>query len=281
MISVRELLKWGHEALFLTSGSARLDAELLLSYVLKKPVTFLLAHDDSMVGIWSVWKYKRLIHQRKKGVPVAYLIGHKEFFGLDFKVNRHVLIPRPDTEILVECVISYFKSGVRDFILLDIGTGSGCIPIAVCKHVDGLKAIAADISRQALKMAVRNAERYGLCRRIQFIKSDLLNNIDLKKLEGKTVIVTANLPYIPKQFQVSPELHYEPSISLYGGDDGIEVYRRLADQLNPLRPRVIFFELFEEQIAILKTHLPDYRLKYVETMSGKARALVMERVSVQ
>ena len=111
-MKIKEAVKWGHETLILTSDSARLDAELLLSYVLKKPATFLLAHDETDVGFWQLWKYKRLIEKRKRGVPVAYLIGHKEFFFLDFEVNRHVLVPRPDTEILVEVVIEYLQ-GLR------------------------------------------------------------------------------------------------------------------------------------------------------------------------
>ncbi len=300
---IKDVLKWGHETLLLTSDSARLDAEVVLAHVLKKPTTFLLSHNDSEVGFWSLWRYKRLIERRKKGEPVAYLVGHKEFFCLDLAVNRHVLVPRPDTEILVGCVISYFKSearnskhekrcsksdtpsknirisnfGFRDFMLLDIGTGSGCIPIAVCKNVEGLKAMATDISSKALSIARKNVKKHGLMRRIQLVKSDLLEGVDLGKIKGKNLIVTANLPYIPVNFQVSPELAYEPSISLYGGDDGADVYRKLTEQLKEIKPRVIFFELFEEQIAILKPHLPDYRLKYVENMSGNARVLCMER----
>lgn len=287
---IKDVLKWGHETLFLTSDTARLDVELLLAHVLKKPASFLLAHDESEVGFWNLWSYKRLVERRKKGEPVAYLIGHKEFFCLDLLVNRHVLVPRPDTEILVECVISYLKTenrsdlkvrsskfDFRDFILLDVGTGSGCIPIAVCKNVEGLKAVATDLSRKALGVAKKNVKKHHLKSRIQLVKSDLLKGLDLKKFEGKQLIVTANLPYIPVDFQVSPELAYEPSISLYGGEDGAEVYRRLTEQLKDLKPRIFFFELFEEQIAILKTHLPDYQLKYVENMSGNARVLVMER----
>ncbi len=277
---IKDALKWGHETLLLTSDSARLDAEVLLAYVLKKPASFLLSHDDSEVGFWSLWRYKRLIERRKKGEPVAYLVGHKEFFCLDLAVNRHVLVPRPDTEILVDCTIQYLRSQISDLrstVLLDIGTGSGCIPIAVCKNVEGLKVVATDISSKALSVARKNVKKHGLLRRIQLVKSDLLDNVDLGKFKGKNLIVTANLPYIPKDFQVSPELTYEPSISLYGGDDGADVYRKLTEQLKEIKPRVIFFELFEEQIAILKTHLPDYRLKYVENMSGNARVLCMER----
>ena len=294
-MKISDALKWGHETLLLTSDSARLDAEVLLAHVLKKSTTFLLSHDEHKICSIKLWQYKRLIHKRKKGIPVAYLTGHKEFFFLDFEVNRHVMVPRPDTEILVESVIEYIRlinkttegaihksrrRGLRSspsVVLLDIGTGSGCIPISVCKNVKNLKAIATDVCKKALRVAKKNIKKHKLQSRITLIKSDLLEKVPLELFGDREVIVTANLPYIPAQFQVSPELKYEPSISLYGGEDGMDVYKRLVDQLKDIKPRTIFLELFEFQIAILKTKLPDYRLKYIKNMSGEARVLVMER----
>lgn len=304
MMIIKEALKFGHETLLLTSESARLDAEVLLSALLKKPVTFLLAHDDRSVGFFELWRYKRLIEKRKKGIPVAYLTGHKEFFMLDFDVNRHVMIPRPDTEFLVEAVIEYLKKNVlsdtsgkrsttatgkrnttvdsvghveRNSLLLDIGTGSACIPVAVLKNVEGVSAIAVDRCGAALRVARRNIKKHRLQSRIKLFRSDLLEKVPIRLLRDSEVIVTANLPYIPADYQVSPELKYEPSIALFGGKDGMDVYRRLVVQLMTIQPRAIFFELFEHQIAILKTALPDYHLKYVKDMSGEARVLCMER----
>ncbi len=120
-------------------------------------------------------------------------------------------------------------------------------------------------------------KKHKLTSRITLVLSDLLKNVPPELLEDREVIVTANLPYIPADFQISPELKYEPHISLYGGADGMDVYRRLIEQLEKIKPRAIFFELFESQIAILKTKLPDYHLKYVKNMSGEARTLVLER----
>jgi len=279
---IKEALKWGHEQLFLTSSSARLDAEILLSHILKKPVTFLLAHDEHKICTIKWWLYQRVIRKRKQGMPVAYLTGHKEFYFLDFEVNRTVLVPRPDTETLVECVIEYINQRYDDtttrrydILLLDIGTGSGCIPISVCKNVDGLTAVATDISRKALKVARKNIKKHGLSNRINLIHSDLLKNVSPELLQGREVIVTANLPYIPIGYQISPELKYEPQISLFGGTDGLSLYKKIVQQLDLIKPKAIFFELFEDQIAILKTKLPDYKLKYIKNMSGKARVLVM------
>ena len=182
-------------------------------------------------------------------------------------------MPRADSTLLAHQVKRYAKGDV-----LDIGTGSACIPVSVCKNVKGLKAIATDVSSSALRVAKRNVKRHKLTSRITLVLSDLLKNIPPEWFEGNEVIVTANLPYIPADFQVSPELKYEPPISLYGGADGADVYLRLTEQLEKIKPRAIFFELFESQIAILKTKLPDYRLKYVKDMSGEARTLVLERV---
>jgi len=294
-MQIKEALKWGHEQLFLTSPSARLDAEILLSYILKKPTTFLLAHDEHKICSIKLWLYKRAIRKRKQGMPVAYLTGHKEFYFLDFKVNRNVLVPRPDTETLVECVIEYIRhtksatpssrhlykksqiTNHKSQILLDIGTGSGCIPISVCKNVEGLIAVATDISQNALRVARWNIKKYGLEGRIRLIHSDLLKNVLPELFDEREVIVTANLPYIPTDYQISPELKYEPQISLFGGNDGMDLYKKIVQQLIPIKPKAIFFELFEDQIAILKTCLPDYQLKYIKNMSGKARVLVMER----
>ena len=281
-MQIKEALKWGHEQLLLASSTARLDAEILLSHILKKPTTFLLSHDEHKICSLKLWLYKRLIRKRKQGMPVAYLTGHKEFYFLDFDVNQNVLIPRPDTEILVECVIEYIRNSggatpSSRLLLLDIGTGSACIPISVCKNVDGLTAVATDISRKALKVARKNINKHGLNNRIKLIHSDLLKNVTSQLFEGRKVIVTANLPYIPTNYQISLELKYEPQISLFGGEDGLDLYKKIVQQLTTIKPKAIFFELFEDQIAILKTHMPDYKLKYIKNMSGKARVLVMER----
>jgi len=281
-MKIKNALLWGHEVLTPSSDSARLDAELLLAHVLRKPVTFLLAHDDHELGFFKLWRYKRLVEKRKAGWPVAYLTGHKEFYFLDLFVNRHVLVPRPDTEILVEAVIDYLRAVKtrKSLLLLDVGTGSGCIPIAVLKNAERVKAIATDISSAALGVAKRNVRKYAVQDRIQLFKSDLLGALPAKLFKGREVIVTANLPYIPSNFSVHPSTKFEPDISLYGGKDGLDVYKRLMDQLKFIKPKAVFLELFEFQTAILATRLKGYELKYVKTMSGQARLMMMERVEV-
>lgn len=285
-MQIKEVLQWGYEKLNSTSDSARLDAEVILAYVLNKPVTFLLAHDDKNIGLKNLEKYKKLIEKRKKGIPVAYLTNRKEFFFLDFFVDEHVLIPRPDTEILVESVIEYlnklrgsiFDFRFSKFLLLDVGTGSGCIPISVLKNVEGITAIAADVCKNALKVAAKNVKKHGLESRIKLIQSDLLKSIPEKPIKDKKVILTANLPYIPNGFKVSRELKYEPQISLYGGDDGMDIYSKLMEQVRSIKPIAMFLELFDSQIPAVEKRLTDYRIKHIQDMSGKARLLAIEKI---
>jgi len=282
-VKIKEILHWGHEQLVLTSESARLDAEVLLAHVLKKPLTFLLAHDETEIGYFALRKYHRLIRQRKEGMPVAYLTGHREFYGLDFEVNKHVLVPRPDTETLVECVIDYIKRNDEttkrrnDILLLDVGTGSACIPISILKNVPDLRAVATEISGSAMGVAKRNIKKHGLSGRIKLFSSDLLKSVPRELFEDREVVVTANLPYIPKQFAVHPSTKFEPGIALYGGDDGLDIYKRLVDELRDINPRAMFFECFEFQVATLADKIRGYELKTVRDMSGKAKMMMLER----
>ncbi len=296
-MKIKDILKWGHQTLLLSSSSARLDAEVLLSHILRQPVTFLLAHDETEIGWWKLWRYRRFIAKRKEGMPVAYLTGHKEFYFLDFEVNSSVLVPRPDTEILTEAAIDYINSRCHserseespenrqilrrfapqnDIMLLDVGTGSGCIAISALKNIEGLTAIATDISRSALRVAKRNAHRHGVADRIEFIHSDLLEKVLVERLKKYDVVVTANLPYVPKNFPVNPDTKFEPDSSLYGGLDGMDVYKRLMEQLKTFQPRAIFLECFDFQKAILVAHMPGYNLKHTQAMTGQARMLFFE-----
>ncbi len=291
-MTIQEAILWGFEQLTPSSDSPRVDAELLLSHVLKKSTTFLFTHNKELLSFFSHWKYRRVIQKRRQGIPVAYLVGHKEFYMLDFKVNRHVLVPRPDTETLVDCVIEYLKSEIRNpksenfrasnfefrnWILMDVGTGSGCIPISILKNIPNLRAIGTDISFRALRVAKANARKHHVADRFQLVWSDLLESIDPTEFDDSEIILTANLPYLPDKMEVKPELTFEPSISLYGGSDGMNVYRRLMSQVETLRPKAIFLELFEWQIALLQSQFPGYELKYAKTMSGDARCLMLER----
>ena len=272
-MTIKELIETGHRKL-IQFDSARLDAELLLSHVLGKPVTYLLAYNEKPVSFLKQWEYLLLVAKRRKGIPAAYLLGHKEFYNLDFQVNKHVLVPRPDTETLVESVIEYLSPGD---LLLDIGTGSGCIPISVLKNVHDIKAVATDISYAALKVAKLNIETHHLSGRIQVFQSDLLKNIPPEVLEDRNLVVTANLPYVPKGYEVNIETTFEPQIALWGGDDGLDIFKRLLEVLLPLRPKAMFFECFGFQKAMLAEHAEGYELRHFKSPTGGAGVMVLEK----
>lgn len=273
-MNIRQLIDWGTSEL-ISLDSLKLDSELLLGHALGKDREYLMAHDEQKVGLWNQNKFRKLIAKRKNGMPVAYMTGFKEFYGIDIKVNKHCLVPRPDTEILVASVIKYLKPGD---LLLDVGTGSGCIPIAVLKNVEEVNAVATDISKSALGVAADNVKWLGLGNRITLIKSDLLEHVPLELFEGKDLVVSSNLPYIPEDYRISVETQYEPSVALYGGTDGLEIYKKLLDQLAEVRPKAMFLECYEFQKAILSEYLPGYKLKFCENALGEARILMLERV---
>ena len=301
---IKDALIWGAEELLMGSDSARLDAEILLSYITKRPITSLIAHDEEEVGFIASLRYKLLILKRKKGIPIAYITGNKEFFSLDLKVTPSVLVPRPDTEILVEAVIDFInqlritsdelqnqlqitsdelrvksQTSNSKLIILDVGTGSGCIPIAICKEVPGITAVATDVSSKALKVARYNIAKHKLKSRIELVKSNLLSSISTDKFKDSELIVTANLPYIPTDFTIYKETKFEPSIALYGGKDGVDIYLDLLKQLEPLKPKAIFLELFEFQIAHLENHMEGYEMIVNKPMTGDARVVGLSKKS--
>lgn len=274
-MTIKELIDFGHREL-ITFDSARLDSELLLSDILNKPFTYIFSHNEQSVGFFHQFFYKYLISRRKKGIPMAYLRGHKEFYGLDFVINRDVLVPRPNTEELVEAVIHYVSP---NDLLIDVGTGSGCIPISVLKHVEGLRAVATDVSAAALRVARKNAGIHGVESRIQFFQSDLLKAVPPEVLEDRELVVTANLPYVPKDYAVNIETTFEPQMALWGGEDGMDLYRRLLEELISLKPRAMFFECFDFQKAILANHAPGYELMQMRNYSKGAGVMALIRLA--
>jgi release factor glutamine methyltransferase len=274
----------------------------------------LLAHDEQELTPEQEKEYRRLIEQRQNGMPVAYLMGKKEFYGLEFEVNEAVLIPRPDTEILVEMVLEHLKPQIQnfkfqrvghseqslrseeslesslsysssdqqdflefgtfnlEFTLVDVGTGTGCIPIAALKNRPHLKAVALETSPQAMEVAKRNADQIGVTDRLELIESDLLSHLPPNLIENNPWILTANLPYIPQDWAKHPSTKFEPDIALFGGQEGVELYRQLAKQIEALKnkPEALFLECFEFQIHQIEDFLPSYHLVETRKMTGEA-----------
>ena len=202
-------------------GSARLDAEVLLAKVLGTTRVALYTGFDKPLHEKELAAYRELIRRRLAGEPVAYLVGEQEFWSLPLAVDSRVLVPRRDTETLVEAALRLAPGARR---LADIGTGSGAIVLALLKELPEATAIAVDASEDALAVARGNAERHGLAGRVTFVRGDLT-----APLEGGFDLVVSNPPYVPRGdlAGLAPEVRREPRAALDGGPDGLDLLRRL------------------------------------------------------
>ncbi|VBB06543.1 n-6 adenine-specific dna methylases signature [Lucifera butyrica] len=205
-------------------SNPRLDAEVLLSHILGKSRLHLYVNFDQPLEARELAAFREVVKKRAQRVPVAYITGYKEFMGLDFIVNPHVLIPRPDTEILAEYAASRLAQTVNPCIA-DIGTGSGAILISLLHKLAAAAGIAVDISGDALKVAQQNAVRHGVESRLQCKQGDLFAPLDGQTFDA----VVANPPYIvaAEVDNLEPEVRCEPHLALSGGKDGLDFYRRI------------------------------------------------------
>lgn len=202
---------------------AALDARLLLEYVCSSDRNTLLAYPETEVNADDEAKFLELIQKRAKKVPLSYITGSREFMGLDFLVNEDVLIPRQDTECLVEEALTYIDDNMR---VLDMCTGSGCILLSIMNYKNGIEGVGADISVEALEVARENAERLNI-EGVTFIESDLFDALG----DAKFDVIVSNPPYI--RLDVIPTLmdevkRCEPMLALCGGRDGLDFYRQIA-----------------------------------------------------
>lgn len=209
--------------------SAQLDAQLLLSAVLYKPREYLLAHGERELSDTEVAQANKWLGRRINREPVAYILGHKEFYGRDFMVSPNVLIPRPESESIIEML-----KELKPETIIDIGTGSGCLAISAKLELPDSHVIATDISEDALQMARQNAN--SLNAEITFVVSDLLSGIKTVT-SAQPVTIIANLPYVDKSWKASPETKFEPSQALFADDDGLHLIKKLILQASrKLRP---------------------------------------------
>lgn len=203
----------------------RIDAEVLLSHVLSMDKLQMLLSNSLPVSDFQYSEFLKLLQRRQNCEPIAYCIGYKEFWGRDFFVTPATLIPRPDTECIIELAIAQSKSFENQPIkILDLGTGSGCIPITLLCEIPLSKATSCDISAEALSVARKNAQALGVIERINFVQSNWFSNLD-----DKYDIITANPPYIDESAQLMPDvLNFEPHSALFAEDKGLQHYRSIA-----------------------------------------------------
>jgi release factor glutamine methyltransferase len=270
---------------------ARRQAELLIQHALGWNRTeFLLRWDEPYPEEKEIL-LERMLDRRLSGEPLQYIIGEQEFYGLPFHVNRSVLIPRPETELLVEAVMrrgEQMYAGADDAPrVIDIGTGSGAIAVTLAVHRPTWRITASDISEEALRVAETNARRHGVHDRIAWVCGDLLAPW-LERGDGKFPfdILVSNPPYIAEDeigtLQVEVR-QYEPYVALNGGADGLRIYDRLIDQLRRLsaRPRIVALEVGKDQHEAVMRMLEDVRewddISVVPDLAGIMRHVVAVR----
>ncbi|MFA6145913.1 MAG: peptide chain release factor N(5)-glutamine methyltransferase [Patescibacteria group bacterium] len=278
-MTIKQALLRAIQSLQKITKEPHLDAEVLLSFTLKKRPAcrqagkiWLYSHSEKKLKKTEEIKFKKLIAQRKKGTPVAYLVEHKEFFDLDFMVDKNVLIPSPDTELMIEEIL---KSAPNKKILIaDVGTGCGNIAITLAKHLPLAKIYAVDISKNALKVAKRNAKKHKTKKQIIFLNGNLL-----EPLPEKIDIIAANLPYIPSQ--KAKCLNHSPQIALNGGKDGLKFYQSLLENAaDYLRPNgKIFLEINFNQAEkikkIIKKYFPQAEIEIKKDLAGLNRLVIV------
>jgi release factor glutamine methyltransferase len=284
MPTVREAVARGREILAAAGvavDEAALDAELLARHVLGwDRATFVASSRDEAPPAFAD-EYRPLIARRAAREPIAYITGHREFWGLDFEVTRDVLIPRPETELIVEEAIALYRNGYPGLIV-DLGTGSGCIAIALALEFPRAELIATDVSAPALAVARRNALRHGVNHRIAFYHTDWMPPVP------QVDLIVSNPPYIPRSDEASlpPEVrNYEPRHALYGASDGLGAFRRLLpDARNEAddQGRLILEVGYDQHAAVVTlAEQAGWRLERTRAdLQGIIRTLVFETGSV-
>jgi len=213
------------------SDTPALDASVLIAQIINQPRTWVIAHPELTFTTQEQKQLDDSLARLERGESFPYVIGHWEFFGLDFEVTPDVLIPRPETELLVEKAIAWLRSSPERRAIADVGTGSGAIAVAIAVNIPDVRVLATDISGKALEVARRNALKFNGEERIEFIECDLLpTQSSIVHRPSSINLICANLPYIPTEtLHNLPIFEREPTLALDGGPDGLDVIRRLLN----------------------------------------------------
>ena len=270
-----------------SAESIKVEVDALLKHVLSKDQSWLLLHGENEVDEDSYRKFAEILERRKCSEPIAYIIGEREFYGMPFTVGPGVLIPRPETELVVEVALKHFSSKPESFYILDLCSGSGAILLAIANQLRELygedylsqgELVGSDISDEALIIAKANSVRFGLDRCVSLIKSDLLAQVTID-VENVAVGFTANPPYVEDSFDLPIDIErYEPKIALRAGVDGLDVIQRIIFQLAPFIRKGAFLvmEIGENQAVAIGRVLREAGLTnfhFHNDLFGKTRVL--------
>ncbi|HXX77836.1 MAG TPA: peptide chain release factor N(5)-glutamine methyltransferase [Ktedonobacteraceae bacterium] len=284
MITIREAIEQAAQSLILANQDyAKLDAQVLLSYVLHVERSSLYTYPEQLLTLEQIQLFRDLIERRSQGEPVAYLVGHKEFYGLDFLVDKRVLIPRPETELLVDVALNVCRKMLdagQVPVMADIGTGSGIIPITLAVLEPRLPCVyACDISVDALDVASVNCHRHHVEERVRLLQGDLL-----EPLPEPVDVVTANLPYVgtDELEDIPPGVKaYEPHLALFSGPLGLDLILRFFQSIQQSQKlkagASLLLEIGYRQMdaltSILRDTLPQATLTFTKDLAGWNRVL--------
>lgn len=278
--------------------SAEIDAKLLLAEATFKNDVFIFSHPEYLITNSQYSRFRRHIRKRKTGEPIAYILGHKEFFGNDFIVNKNVLIPRPETEWLVESSIKYLVSSIKQdnrINILDMGTGSGCIIISLVKELItknyqlSTNFYGAEISKKAIAVAKKNSKVHKVEKYIKFYNSDLFSNRFLNK---KFDLITANLPYVPRHqnyesrimnYGIKEGISFEPQSAIFADDNGMAIVKRFLTEVKSriTQDGLILLELdcrnAKSVLEFAKKQFPHSKIELAKDLAGLDRYITIKK----
>lgn len=278
MLTVKEALLQAHQATATYSETPALDAQVLLAEILRMPRAWVLSHGEEQIGWPEASAIKSAIRRCRDGEPLPYILGWWEFFGRRFHVSPATLIPRPETELLVELALENLRAVRREKRTADIGTGTGCIAVTIAAEIEDVHVVATDASEAALRVARSNAIDHDVEERLSFVCCDLLGC-----LKSRYDVVCANLPYIPTgELECLAVSRWEPRLALDGGTDGLQLLGRMLSDL----PRTLsagglaLFEIGESQwdlaASVARQTLPGWGIQVLTDLAGRHRVLRIE-----
>ena len=280
-ITIKEFQNNIYKELLAVTSDANIETEAILEHITKLKKIQIYSNPETPISNEEIKIAKNIIDRRKNREPLPYIINSWDFYGLTFFLNSDVLIPRPETEILVDTALYWLNSRQNSIQLIaDIGTGSGCIGIAIAMHHSSSKIIAVDVSKKALETACRNIHNYNLSKRIHLINGDLLNSID-----SKLDLIIANLPYVPNKDSLDLQeeiIKFEPHQALFGGEKGTEIIENLILQSKKYLEKdgCFLIEINPPQANELNEKIvntwPEKQTKIIKDLSGSDRIIMSQ-----
>jgi len=254
-----------------------LDAMILMETVLGKTREYLVAHPEDEISNERQKQFLQLVTRRKNREPISHITNKKEFYGREFLISPDVLTPRPETELIIEAALKLYAKDSK-INILDLGTGSGCIILTLLAELPNARGVGVDISNSALAIAKNNAYNLGIAN-VEFVNSDWCKNLDS---DQKFQLIVSNPPYIPncEAKNLPAELSYEPDAALFGGDDGLECYRRLAEEISAIDFNTAVFEIGINQEHEIEKIFDDYQIKLKEIvadLAGIPRVMIFQK----